>query len=139
MIFIGLSNVTGIQYLVALDRTRELTVSYISAALGNLLLDFLLIPMIGVYGAIIGTLFAESMVFVIQYYYMRQDVGSMHMEESIVLTMVSSAVMGIIVYLAGMLHMPALLKIVMQVLIGVIVYGAIMLRTGMIRQLMREG
>ena len=139
MIFIGLSNVTGIQYLVALDRTRELTISYISAALGNLLLDFLLIPMIGVYGAIIGTLFAESMVFVIQYYYMRQDVGSMHMAESIVLIMVSSAVMGIIVYLAGMLHMPALLKIVMQVLIGVIVYGAIMLRTGMIRQLMREG
>lgn len=137
MIFIGLSNVTGIQYLVALDRTKELTASYISAALANLVLDFVLIPLIGVYGAIIGTLCAECLVFGVQYFYMRRDLGAMQMQSTILLIIAASVFMGAIAYTAGLPHMPALVRLAVQIFTGAAVYGAIMFRTGIIQNLMK--
>jgi len=138
MIFIGFSNVTGIQYLVALGRTRELTISYVSAAVINLVVNFLLIPRIGIYGAIIGTLIAEILVYLIQYSFMVHELGSFRMSEQLWKIGLTSIFMGVIV--AAMNYMPVgtVPKLVLQVLAGVVVYLAVMFRSGMLFSILRD-
>ena len=134
MLFIGCSNVTGIQYLVALGRTRELTVSYVSAALLNLLLDLLLIPRIGVYGAIVGTVAAEFVVFLIQYVYMRRDLGRIGMAAPLCRIALCALFMGAVVLACGRLPLGMAVKLAVQVAAGVILYAAAAARSGIFRE-----
>ena len=138
MILIGFSNVTGIQYLVALDRTKELTASYISAAAANLVLDFALIPVIGVYGAIAGTLIAEFIALAVQYYYMRRDLGRMRLGGIMMQITVISAAMCAVVSCFNLAPWSAPVRMLVQIPAGVAVYGAVIWKTGLIRRITEE-
>lgn len=123
MVFIGISNVTGIQYLVAVNKNRELTISYFVALIINLILNFLLIPRWGVYGAVIGTVAAEGASALVQYYYMSKYIGKTI--ESVVLLklLLLSIIMGICVYLINYLEMAHMFTLIIQVIVGVLIYG----------------
>lgn len=66
LVFIGMTNVTGIQMMVPLGRERQVLCSEIAGAAVNLIFNCCLIPDFGCLGAAIGTLAAEIMVFVVQ-------------------------------------------------------------------------
>lgn len=66
MIFIGLSNVLGIQMLIPMGKERVLSLSVISGALANFSGNLLLIPRYGAFGAALSTLSAEFLVTAIQ-------------------------------------------------------------------------
>lgn len=138
MLFIGCSNVTGIQYLVALGRTRELTVSYVTAALVNLGLDLLLIPRIGVYGAIAGTVTAELLVFLIQYLYMRKDLGRIGMADALCRIGICAACMGAAVMACDFLPLSLVPKLAVQVLAGVVLYTAAVFLCGVPGQILKR-
>lgn len=123
MVFIGLSNVTAVQYLVALDRTKELTISYTVACVVNLTINFLLIPRIGIYGALIGTEAAEFLSFALQYHYMHRELGSMHIAVINGKLLALSVIMGMIAGALGLLPLPVIPRLVLQVAAGVMVYG----------------
>lgn len=119
---ISFTNVTGVQYLIAFDKTKELTFSYICAAIINLVLNTLLIPCIGVYGAAIGTITAELVVLFIQYGYMKDEFGSMQLIKKSRKSIIASFIMMIIVMYFFNGVKVGVLSTMLQVLFGAIIY-----------------
>lgn len=71
VLFIGLSNVTGIQILTPLDREKEVLMSIIAGAVLDFLLNLVLIPKYGASGAAFATTAAELLVLVVQLIYLK--------------------------------------------------------------------
>jgi len=74
LLFIGITNVLGIQILVPLGREKIVLISEIAGAVINIIINIVLIPIWGACGAAIGTLTAEFVVLVIQYHCIKQEV-----------------------------------------------------------------
>ncbi|MFV0557801.1 MAG: polysaccharide biosynthesis C-terminal domain-containing protein [Enterococcus sp.] len=66
IIFIAWSNVFGTQYLLPTGRTKLFTLSVTVGAVVNIVLNILLIPLIGVFGAVIATVVSEFAVTLVQ-------------------------------------------------------------------------
>lgn len=66
LVFIGLTNIMGIQILVPTGREKQVLFSEIVGAVVNVVVNSLLIPQMGAAGAAIGTVLAELAVLVVQ-------------------------------------------------------------------------
>lgn len=71
VIAIGLSNVTGIQYLLPTNQQNKLTLSVVIGAITNFVLNLLLIPHLQSIGAAIASIIAECVVTGVQFYIVR--------------------------------------------------------------------
>lgn len=71
LILIGLSNITGIQVLVPTGREKQVMISVIAGAVTDLLINLILIPPLGSTGAAIGTLVAETVVTLWQFWILK--------------------------------------------------------------------
>lgn len=68
VIFIGITNILGIQILVPLGKEKIVLYSVIAGALIDIIINALTIPKFGSSGAAFGTLVAEFVVLLVQYY-----------------------------------------------------------------------
>lgn len=75
LIFIGLTNIMGIQMLIPLGREKTVLYSEIAGAATDLLLNVLLIPRFASVGATIGTLAAEAVVWIVQFAALQKEAG----------------------------------------------------------------
>lgn len=75
IIIIGLSNVTGLQYLLPTKRQELLTRSVFIGACSNIFLNLILIPNFFSLGAAIASVVSESIVTIVQFYYIHQDIS----------------------------------------------------------------
>ena len=73
ILFIGLSNVIGTQYLLPTKRQKEYTISVIAGSCINAVFNLILIPEYGAIGASIGTIIAELVVTGTQMYCTKND------------------------------------------------------------------
>lgn len=71
LLFIGLTNIMGIQMLVPLGKEKVVLYSEIAGMIVDIILNALLIPKMASTGAAIGTLAAEIAVFIVQYVALR--------------------------------------------------------------------
>ena len=71
----SLSGISGNQYLVATNQMGVLLKAYVSAALINVLVNVILIPIYGCNGAAIATIVSAMISVCIQYYYMHKQIG----------------------------------------------------------------
>ena len=67
LVFIGFSNITGIQILVPEGKEKLLLISIAAGALLNLILNAIWIPYWGATGAAISTTIAEALVLAIKF------------------------------------------------------------------------
>lgn len=74
LLFIGLTNIMGIQMLVPMKKENAVMISTFAGALVDLILNVILIPWYGSIGAAIGTLVAEGVVFIVQIIYLKDNV-----------------------------------------------------------------
>ena len=72
LVFIGFSNITGIQILVPEGKEKFLLISIAAGALLNLILNAIWIPYWGATGAAISTTIAEALVLGIQVWFLRK-------------------------------------------------------------------
>ena len=77
ILFIGLTNIMGIQLLVPLGKERLVVYSTCVGALIDVILNILLIPQLSSSGAAIGTLAAEFFVLMIQVYFIRKHINEL--------------------------------------------------------------
>jgi len=117
-----ITNVTGVMYLMGCNKTKELTVSYTSAAMINLVINIVLIPLAGTYGAVSGTICAEFTVLFIQYHYMKRDIGNMHLLQKSVKSVLSSMIMLAAVCYVDRFMGDGIAVTIIQVLSGGAVY-----------------
>lgn len=74
LIFIGLTNIMGIQMLIPLGKEKVVLYSEIAGAIVDLAINTVLIPIMASSGAAIGTLVAEMVVWLVQYIALKEDV-----------------------------------------------------------------
>lgn len=75
LIFIGVSNILGIQMLIPLGKEKIVLYSEIAGAAVDLIINALLIPRYASAGAAIGTVVAELVVVCFQAFALRNDIG----------------------------------------------------------------
>lgn len=74
LLFVGISNLTGIQMLVPMGREQVVLYSEIAGAVVDVVINAILIPKYAAAGAAIGTLVAEIVVLIVQCAVLRGDV-----------------------------------------------------------------
>lgn len=75
LLLIGITNILGIQILVPLGKEKYVLYSEIAGAVTDLVLNAILIPKLASVGAAIGTLAAELVVLLVQWFALRHDVA----------------------------------------------------------------
>ena len=78
VLFIGITNILGIQILLPLGKEKYVLYSEIGGAVVDLALNAVLIPKYGATGASVGTLVAEFTVLIIQIYLMKNVKDQIH-------------------------------------------------------------
>ena len=127
LLFIGMSNVTGTQYLLPIKRTSQYTMSVVAGAITNFIMNMLLIPKYGALGASIGTITAEFVVTFVQLMYVRKDLNILNIIDSGVIYFNATLFMFIIGFIIGKLLTPSLLTMLIQVIVCAIIYLIILI------------
>lgn len=126
IIIIGLGNVFGTQYLLAVGKNKEYTYSVCIGAIINLSLNLILIPKFSALGAVIATLIAETSIAVIQCWYSRSILSIEWIKETYKYWL-SGILMLLIVRLLGSGDSRNIIILIKQVSGGIITYFIILL------------
>lgn len=121
VIIIGLGNVFGTQYLLAIGKNKEYTASVCIGALVNFCFNLLLIPRFAAMGAVIATVSAELSIALIQIWFARVVFDFTWIKETYKYW-VSGILMLAIVRLVGNVTPISILFLVLQIAIGSLVY-----------------
>lgn len=73
LVMVSLSNIIGMQYLLAIGRHRDFTISLVAGCVINFSLNLLLIPFFLSIGAAVATVIAETSVTGVQVFFTRKD------------------------------------------------------------------
>ncbi len=92
LIFIGLTNIMGIQMLVPMGKEKYVLYSEIAGAVVDLFLNVLMIPLFAAAGAAMGTLVAEIVVWIVQFYFLKNDIKNIFIRRSYVYVVVAAAI-----------------------------------------------
>lgn len=74
LLFIGITNILGIQMLVPMGKEKVVLYSEIAGAIVDIIINAILIPRYASAGAAVGTLVAEFVVLIVQYIALKDDV-----------------------------------------------------------------
>lgn len=127
ILLIGLSNVTGTQYLLPTKRQKEYTTSVVCGAIVNLILNSCLIWKYGAIGASIGTVIAELTVTSVQIFFTRKDFYWRDIIKTAFNYFIASLLMFIICLIIGRYINSNFASLITQVLVGGLVYGIVLL------------
>ncbi len=116
------SNITGMQLLMPMMKEKEFTISVISGAVINVLINIILIPLMGSLGAIIATIVAEFTVTIVQIYLVKKYVNVIPHIKNTWKNFVSSIVMFIVVYFTTYNMSSTFYTTFIQVILGGIIY-----------------
>jgi O-antigen/teichoic acid export membrane protein len=122
IIIIGISNCLGLQYYTPSGRRGQSAKYIIIGSVVNLVLNVILIPFIGSYGAVIASIIAELIISVL--YLMKCNE---YMTLRLILKysykrIIAGALMLLVIYLFRSINMNDIILVVMEVLIGICVY-----------------
>lgn len=122
LVFIGMSNVIGIQYLLPTKRQKQYTISVVCGAVTNFSLNLILIKYYGAIGAAIGTLVAELIVTTVQILYVKNDMDIKKILKSTWQYLIASIVMFGMCLIIRNIIKTNYISAVLQVVIGGFVY-----------------
>lgn len=121
VIIIGVGNVFGTQYMIAVGKNKEYTISVCVGAAVNFILNLILIPKFSALGAVIATVSAEFSIALIQLWYSREIVDISWIKETYKYW-ISGIVMLIIVSFLGEGTYRNIFILARQIIIGCVVY-----------------
>ncbi|MBU5284067.1 flippase [Limosilactobacillus reuteri] len=138
ILFIGWSNVTGTQYLMPINRTKEYTVSVTVGAVINVIANLFLIALWGARGATLATDISEFAVAAVQLVYIRQTISRRKLFGQMWKYLLSGGIMFIITYRLAMIMSMTIPNLAIEVIIGAVIYiiGIFILRAPVINQAM---
>lgn len=117
VIFIGMSNITGMQILVPLGKEKIVLYSEIIGAVVDFIINLIAIPQFGASGAAFGTLIAELIVWLFQYTYIFRSVDKIYDSISWVKIIPSLIIPAIIVICLGKNIHGVLLKLLITAIV----------------------
>ena len=124
----SLANISGNQYFTATNQTRIMTISYMAAAIINIILNAILIPKWQYKGAAIATLLSALISVIIQYSVMRKQISVKKAFLTSTKYLLASLLMFCMCYILRTLGSTWYITL-MQIFIGVLMYIVILLLT----------
>ncbi len=122
ILFIGLTNVIGMQYFITTKQSKKLTLSVTIGAVINFLLNIVLIKNYASVGASIATVIAEGMVFIVQMYMIRKEFNIWAIIKLSKNPIISTFVMCLIAYGISNLFDERLIGMCVEIFVGIIIY-----------------
>lgn len=122
LIFMTWANIIRTQYLMPKKRDKPYVVSTISGAILNFIVNFILIPLYGGKGALVGTVLAEFSVFLIQTIYVIKEFPVIRYIKPTLPFFGFGAIMGVVVYYIGMISYASIITLFVQILVGGVLY-----------------
>lgn len=126
VLFISLSGVTGSQYLTATNNTKALTISYVVAAILNIIVNYFCIIRFGFVGAAFGTIVAEGLVFFIQLYFMKDIITIIGLIKKSYKYWIAGIIMFTTCMIIGNELSPTIITTMLQIIVGMIFYFGIL-------------
>ncbi len=126
LVFIGMSNIMGIQILVPLGREKTVFWSEVAGAITDLIINAVLIPRMGGVGAAIGTLTAEIVVTLWQYVALKDEITEAYRKvnfRNIAIALLIASVCSIWVKL---LHLGNFVTLLISAVLFFAVYGGVL-------------
>ena len=123
IIIVGLGDVIRTQYMIPNKMDVIYTICIILNAVINIVLTVVFIPILGIYGAVIGTVSAELFGLLFQGYICRLIINLKSFIFMALYFSLNGLVMFGIVYLIGMIPIDEVILIILKIAIGAIVYG----------------
>lgn len=127
VLFIGLSGIIGMQILYPQGREKYVIISTMVGACINLLINYLLIPQYGQYGAALGTVIAEFMVTVIMILLGRKYLLINILSKQNLHYLIGSIVISILLAFLFVFPLHEVNYLLIGILLSVIVYYAYLL------------
>lgn len=110
------------QYLIPRNKIKEYNISVIIAAIASIILNILLLPIIGIYGAIIATFISECLVTIIRLYDLKKNTTFRFSLKKILIYITSSIVMYIVVYVITKDMDANIITTIIQGVFGMVIY-----------------
>ena len=127
ILFIGLSNVIGTQYLLPTKKQKQYTISVVLGAIINFGLNMWLIPQYGAIGASIGTVVAEFGVTLCQYICVRKEFKFIRVFKSFIRYGIYSIIMYLVCFGLSFIPLKDTYVLFIQAGGGVIVYALMLI------------
>lgn len=122
IIFISMTNVLGVQYLIVFDKYKSYTISVTVGCFVNLILNLLLIGRFGAYGAAIASVITELVVFIIQYFMVRDTFDFSGSLLKFIKYLILALIMFVVVNIIGQIMGTRFITNIIQVLAGAGIY-----------------
>lgn len=129
LVIIGISNVIGKQFLLPTKQQTAYTISIISGAIVNFILNFFLIQRLDAVGASVATVLAEMTVTLVQCWFVRKQLPLRECFNSFFRYLLSGFIMFAAVWGVGKLLPSGMISLAIMVLVGVGVYALELLVT----------
>ena len=78
ILFCGITNVIGTQYLLPTKRQKEYTISILIGLIVNIIFNLILIPIWGAFGAGIVTTLSQLIVAIVQSHYVKNEINILY-------------------------------------------------------------
>ena len=127
VLFIGLSNVLGIQYLLPQQMDGKYTISITVGALTNLILNIILIPFLWSYGACIATIAAEFSVMLMMLVFSRKDINILKEIIKNWKCILSGLLMFSSIYIIGRYLNSSIINTLILIICGSLIYFVLLL------------
>ena len=127
IVIIGLSNTTGVQYLIPTNQQKKFTLTVVSGAITNFVFNLIFIVKFGALGASIATLIAEFVVTMTQFICIRKQLDVKFIFSMSLKYLFAGLIMGICVFLVGIKLPPTIVNTIFLILVGAVVYIMILL------------
>ncbi len=124
---IGLNNVSGMQYLIPTKKQNIFTKTVIIGAIFNFCFNLIFIPYFKSFGAIVASVLAELLIFIVQMIYIHKEIPLKIAYQNSWVNIISGVVMFLIVFFLGFILKPTMLSTIIQIITGVIVYALMIL------------
>lgn len=122
VVIIPLGMAIGRQYLVPMNKIKVYNLAVIMGAIVSIILNLVLIPLIGLYGAIFATIIAESFVAFTRFYSFIKETKIKLPMISFIKYICSSALMFIIVNTLTKQFSPSFITTLIQIFSGFVIY-----------------
>ena len=120
--FSALANIIRTQFLIPNSKDKEYTISIITGAVINLVLNWILIPKYAAAGAMVGTIGAEVSVCLMQIIFVRKELSIGKIMVKILPFFPMAGIMYVMLWLMEKNMSVSLKTLIIQVLAGMVVY-----------------
>lgn len=125
IIMVSGANLISVQYLIPRGEQKIYTISVFAATITNLILNFGLAPLIGIYGVCISSVVAETLGFMIQVIYVRKYLNLKRLFSNMPIYIIAGIIMYVLIGRFAQMVSSSLISIILVAITGAVIYTII--------------